>query len=354
MAAGILSVCPKSRIISLPLSDGGEGCMEVLLNAMRGERCRITVKDPLMRHIQAEYGILSNGKTAVMDMASASGLILLKRREQNPMRTTTYGTGEMIKSALEKGVRKIIIGIGGSATTDGGVGAAQALGCRFLDKNGNPLPEGLCGGKLNLIRKIDLSIRDPRIAKTRIIAACDVDNPFTGSRGAARVYSPQKGASPRDVERLERNLSRLNEIVKRDLRIDLNSIKGSGAAGGLGGGLCAFMGAELRKGIEVILKTTRFRERLKGVDLVVTGEGCLDQQTLNGKVIWGVVQEAKKAKVPVIALVGKLEAGYEALYNMGLTTVFCIAPGPSTLEIAFKNTIRNLQNTTANLIRLMI
>jgi glycerate kinase len=354
MAAGILSVCPKARIISLPLSDGGEGCMEVLLNAMGGERYRITVNDPLMRAIHAEYGILSNKKTAVMDMASASGLILLKRREQNPLKTTTYGTGEIIRNALDKGVKKIIIGIGGSATTDGGVGTAQALGCRFLDKKGHCLPEGLSGGQLNRIHAIDLSKRDSRIAQTRIMVACDVDNPLTGSRGAARIYSPQKGATPKDVEILEGNLIRLNEIVMRDLGIDLNAIKGSGAAGGLGGGLYAFLGAELSKGIDIILKTTHFQQKLKDVDLVLTGEGCLDSQTLNGKTVWGVVKEAGKAGVPVVALVGSKKRGYEDLYPTGLTGAFSITPEPIPMEKAMKDTLINLRDSSANIIRLFI
>ncbi|MBN1902744.1 glycerate kinase [Candidatus Sumerlaeota bacterium] len=354
MAAGIRSVCPKARIISHPLSDGGEGCREILLDAVGGRRHAISVNDPLMRRIRAEYGILKNGKTAVMDMATASGLILLRSKERNPMRTTTYGTGEMIKSALKKGAKKIIMGIGGSATTDGGVGAAQALGCRFLDKHGRILPKGLPGGKLRLIQRIDLSKRDSHIDQTKILVACDVDNPFTGARGAARIYSPQKGASSGDVEILEENLAHLAEIIKRDMGIDLNSVKGSGAAGGLGGGLYAFLGAELQRGIEIILKATRFRAKLKGVDLVLTGEGCLDAQTMNGKVVWGVVKEAGRANIPVVAFAGRIKSGYEDLYSTGLTAAFAITREPVPMAKAMENAFYNIKEVCANVMRLFI
>jgi len=336
------------------MSDGGEGCVDAMLSAIGGERVSAKVHDPLMRPITAEFGILEHGNCAVIEMAAASGLTLLSPAEQSPIRTTTFGTGELVCAALDRGVSKIIIGIGGSATTDGGVGAAQALGCRFVNAEGETLPDGISGGDLEHIVDFDISGCDERIAKTQIHVASDVHNPFTGADGAARIYSAQKGATPEDVERLEKGLTHIAALVQRKLGIDLNTIPGAGAAGGLGGGLVAFLGAKISPGIDIILDAVHFSEKVKGADLVITGEGSLDAQTINGKTIYGIIREAKKSGVPVVALAGQLKSGYEALYAEGLTAAFPIMPRPATLEEALRDVGENLTRTTANLLRLFL
>ena len=354
LAAGIRAAGARARIVSLPMSDGGSGCLEAILHAQGGKKISVQVHDPLMRQIVAEIGIPGSGGCAVIEMASASGLTLLKSEERDPTRTTTYGTGELIKAALDQNVSKIIVGIGGSATTDGGIGAAQALGCRFLDEKGAPLPKGLAGGDLKKIRSFDLAARDERISGIEIIVACDVDNPFTGPTGAARIYSPQKGASPEKVEELEQGLCQLGFLVRKHLGIDLNGIPGAGAAGGLGGGMAAFSGAKLVRGIDVVMEATRFREKLEKADLVLTGEGSLDSQTLHGKTISGIIREAKKAGVPVIALTGSLGTNIESLYEHGLTAALCINPHGIPLETAMREVLKNIRTTTENLVRMLI
>ena len=351
MAAGIRAASSNARIISLPMSDGGAGCFEAIMSACGGKKIAVQVHDPLMRPVSAQIGILASGNYAVIEMASASGLTLLQPEERNPTRTTSYGTGELVKAALLQGVSRIILGIGGSATTDGGIGAAQALGCRFFDEKGASLAEGLTGGDLQKIHGFDLANRDERLSRTELIAAYDVDNPFTGPRGAARIYSPQKGATAREVEELEQGLSRLGRMVKNFMGLDLNAIPGTGAAGGLGGGMTSFLGARLAKGIDVVMDTVKFREKLERAHLVLTGEGSLDSQTLHGKTISGIVREAKKAGVPVIALAGKVGKDIESLYEAGLTAAFSINPETIPLQTAMREVLKNLCRASENLVR---
>jgi glycerate kinase len=354
MAAGIRAAAGRVRIISLPVSDGGTGCLEAILYAQGGKKIPVQVHDPLMRPITAEIGIPGSGGCAVIEMASASGLTLLEPGERDPTRTTSYGTGELIKAALDHNVCKIIVGIGGSATTDGGVGAAQALGCRFLDEKGAPLKKGLPGGDLKKIHGFDLAGRDERVSERELIVAWDVDNPFTGPSGAARVYSPQKGATPEQAEELEQGLCSLELLVKKHLGIDLFVVPGAGAAGGLGGGMTAFLGAKMMRGIDVVIEAVGFREKLKGADLVLTGEGSLDYQTLHGKTISGIIREAKKAGVPVIALAGTLGTNIESLYEHGLTAAFSINPEGIPLDTAMREVLKNLHTTTENLVRKLL
>jgi len=354
MAAGIHAASGKVQIISLPMSDGGTGCLDAILHACGGKRISVRVHDPLMRPITAEIGIPASNGCAVIEMASASGLTLLEPEERDPTRTTSYGTGELIKAAMDHHVSKIIVGIGGSATTDGGIGAAQALGCRFLDENGDPLPLGMTGGDLHKVHGFDLTGRDERISGIELIVAWDVDNPFTGPRGAARIYSPQKGATPAQVEELEQGLCSLELLVKKHLGLDLFDVPGAGAAGGMGGGMTAFLGAKMKKGIDVVMETVGFREKLKEADLVFTGEGSLDSQTLHGKTISGIVREAKKAGVPVVALAGQLGKDMESLYKQGLTAAISINPEGMPLETAMKEALKNLRTTTENLVRLIL
>lgn len=339
------------RTILLPLSDGGEGCRDALVGATGGRIVNVKCHDPLMRSLKGSIGVLSSGKTVILDMASASGLSLLKQKERNPMITTTFGTGDLIKAALDHGVDEIITGIGGSATVDGGTGAAQALGCRFFDHDNNLITQALSGGQLRRIKEIDLVKRDSRIDSVNICVACDVDNPFTGPGGAANVYAPQKGASPEEVTILEENLLHLEEIIRRDIGIDLKHKPGSGASGGLGGGLHAFLDAQLSCGINLVLKVINFREKIRQADLIITGEGKLDTQTLRGKVIKGVCMEAKNMGVPVIALAGIIEAGYEPLFREGLSGVQCINPETISLKEAMENAAMLLEKTAGEVIQ---
>jgi glycerate 2-kinase len=351
---GIKSVNPKVKTLSLPLSDGGEGYMEVLLSSLGGKRYSITVHDPLMRPVKADYAIVNSGKTAIIEMAAASGIQLLSEKELDPCKTTTYGCGELILDAIQKGASRIIIGIGGSSTTDGGTGAAQALGIHFLDITGEIIPDGISGAYLKKIHSIDESGINPAVSDIEILVACDVENPFTGKSGAARIYSPQKGANPEKVKLLEEGMIHLSGLIMQKKGINLEEIPGSGAAGGLGGGLLAFLGARLKPGVEIILQSVNFSKNLKKVDLVITGEGKIDSQTINGKVISGILKESQKAGVPVIALAGQLDAGFEILYEKGLTAAFSIQRGPVTLKKAMKDVLINLEYTAAGICKILV
>ena len=304
----------------IPMADGGEGTVPAIVNATGGRIVRRTVRDPLGRKIRATFGVSGDGRQAVIEMAAASGLALLKARERNPLKTTSAGTGDLISAALETGAGKILVGVGGSATNDGGMGMARALGLRFVDARGRQLPEG--GGALARLDRIDMSQIDVRIAKVSIEVACDVDNPLTGPRGASHVYGPQKGATPAMVKKLDANLARLARIIKRDLGTDILTVPGSGAAGGLAAGLMAILGGQLRPGVDIVIDAVGLKQQLKGCDLVITGEGRMDGQTVHGKTPAGVAHVAKSLGIPVIAICGCLGKGFEKVHDIGIDAVF--------------------------------
>ncbi len=304
----------------IPMADGGEGTVQAIVDATGGKFVKRTVSDPLGRKTKATFGISGNGKTAIMEMAEASGLALLKPRERNPMKTSTYGTGELIKHALKLGVHKILIGIGGSATNDGGTGMARALGVKFLDAKGKPVPDG--GAKLEKIVSIDISGIDPRLKGVEIEVACDVDNPLAGRKGAAQVYGPQKGATPEMVKQLDAGLRNLAAIIKKDLGVSILKVPGSGAAGGLGGGLMAFLNGQLRPGVDIVIDSVKLAKRIKGCDLVITGEGRMDHQTAFGKTPAGVARVAKEQAIPLIAICGCLGKDPEVVHSIGIDAFF--------------------------------
>lgn len=339
------------EVVKLPLADGGEGTVDALVRATGGEIRRVRVHDPLMREIDSFFGILGDGKTAVVEMAAASGLHLLSESERNPLITTTYGTGELISEALRTGVEKIIIGIGGSATNDVGAGAMTALGVRFLDANGKELPPG--GAALANLHRVDISSFDFPLDRITVEVACDVANPLTGPEGASAVFGPQKGATLAMVERLDKALAHFAEVIRRDLGQDISELSGAGAAGGLGGGLAAFLRAKLRSGIDMVLDAVHFDEAIAGANLVITGEGRVDEQTAYGKTIGGVLRRASRAGVPVVALAGSYSGDLRALYDAGLAAVFSIAPGPVSIQYAMEHAAELLVNTSANVARLL-
>ncbi|MDZ7839143.1 MAG: glycerate kinase [Actinomycetota bacterium] len=301
--SAILDTDRKIEVVLRPMADGGEGTVETMVESRRGRYVTIPVKGPLGEDIQARFGIIDK-HTAVIEMAAASGIALVDKDRLNPMETTTYGTGQLIREALERGCSKIIIGIGGSATTDGGMGMAQALGVKFYSPQGEELGWG--GKQLKNIEKIDMGGLHPQIGKVKIEVACDVDNPLTGKDGAAYVYSPQKGADAKMVQELDEGLQNFGAAVKRDLKIDVDRMKGAGAAGGLGAGLAAFVGASLKPGTDIITEAIGLREAIEGSDLVITGEGAMDRQTFYGKSAYGVARAADDFKVPVVTINGSV------------------------------------------------
>lgn len=312
---------PKCDVLSIAVADGGEGSVEAFLSSLGGEKVYKEVTGPYWgEKVRAYYGILPDN-TAVIEMAQASGLPLVGERK-NPSKTTTYGVGELILDALERGSKKIILGLGGSATNDAACGLASALGVKFFNLDGNSfIPTG---ENLDRIEKIDLSYIDARVKKTPIITMCDIDNPFYGPDGASYVYGPQKGATPSMVEDLDKKMKKLASLIKRDFNIDLQKIPGSGAAGGMGGGMVAFFSSKLQMGIETVLETVKFDSLLSDADYVFTGEGRLDSQSLRGKVVIGVARKAKEKNVPVVAIVGDIADNIESLYREGVSAIFSI------------------------------
>lgn len=347
MERGIKSFCPQAEVVKLPLSDGGEGLVDSLVAATKGKKKNTVVTDPLGRKVAAGYGILGDGQ-GVMEMAAASGLPLVAPEELNPLKTTTFGTGELLQALLDEGCRTVIVGIGGSATNDGGIGMLQALGGRFFDSEGKELRWG--GGELNKLADFNLEGLDPRIEKTEIKVACDVDNPLTGENGATRVYGPQKGATLKMIEELERGLGHFGDLIREKKGIDVNSYPGSGAAGGLGAGMMVFLGGKLQPGVELVLDTVRFEDKIKGADLVITGEGRLDKQTIYGKTALGVVRRSKK--IPVVAVGGWVEPEIALLREEGLTAFFSILDRPRSLEEAMKIAPMLLERSCEEIIRL--
>lgn len=348
---GMKSVLKDAEFIKVPMADGGEGTTFSLIDATNGKIIKTKSKNPLGIEIDSYFGILGDNETAIIEMASTSGLELIKKEERNPMLTTTYGTGELIKKALDMGVKKILIGIGGSATNDGGAGMFQALGGKLLDINGDEIDFG--GGNLSKLAKIDISDLDERIKDTKFIAACDVENPLTGINGASNIFGRQKGATEEMVEVLDNNLKHFAKIIRRDLNIDIENIKGAGAAGGLGAGIMAFLSGRLEKGIDIVIKHSKLEEKLKNADLVITGEGKIDSQTRFGKTPYGVVKLAKKYNIPTIAFAGAIGNDIKILYDYGFDAIFSIMQGVETLDMALKNGEKNLSETANNVARLI-
>ncbi len=348
---GMERIYPTAEYLIIPIADGGEGTTEAVLEAAGGELRSFTVTSPLGETVDAGIGILP-GNRGVIEMAAASGLPLVPEDKRDPSKTTTRGTGELIKAALDAGCREIMIGIGGSATNDCGVGMAQALGIRFLDASGAEIGPG--GGELARLESIDPSGLDSRIGETTIHVACDVNNPLWGPKGASATYGPQKGADPEMVELLDKALKRCAGIMKRDLGKEVGDIPGSGAAGGLGAGLVGFLDGKLEKGIDAVLTILRFEQLIAGADLVITGEGKLDYQTAYGKVPAGVATWAKRVGgIPVIAVVGDIGEGFEAVHDVGIDAVISSVNRAMPLAEAMGNSTRLLEETGERVARLL-
>ncbi|MDU7148950.1 MAG: glycerate kinase [Clostridium sp.] len=353
MERGIKKVIKDAICIKVPMADGGEGTVEALVEATEGRFVSAVVTDPLgHRKIKATYGILGNGEKAIIEMASASGIHLVEGKNRNPLITTTYGTGELILDAINRGIKHIIIGIGGSATNDGGAGMIQALGAHLLDKEGKELNFG--GSELIKLNTIDLTNFDKRLNDVIFEVACDVNNPLIGENGASRIFGPQKGATEDMIIQLDEALANYAEVIKRELGIDVANVEGAGAAGGVGAALLAFFNGRLKSGIELIIKHTDLENKIKEADFVFTGEGSIDRQTIFGKTPMGVASVAKKSGVKTIAFAGKIDEGSENLYDVGINSIFGIIRGVCSLEEALKNGEINLEKTVENVVRTLI
>lgn len=353
MKQGVSRVFTDAEFELIPMADGGEGTVQSLVDATAGHLIDAEVIDPLGQPAVAQYGILGDQKTAVIEMSAASGIQFVNEQTHNPLIATTYGTGQLIEDALNQGVETIIIGIGGSATNDGGAGMAEALGVKLLDANNQMITRG--GGGLAQLDHIDLNQLDPRITTTKIIIASDVTNPLVGPKGASAVFGPQKGATPAMVQTLDANLKHYAEVINRDLNIDVANQAGAGAAGGLGAGLLVFTNSEMQSGVDIVLRETEFKQRVKDADFVFTGEGGIDFQTQYGKTPMGVAQATKAvdAHVPVIALVGQIGEGVDVLYDLGIDAIFSTVPGVIDLPTAIKTASINLAQTAENTARLI-
>lgn len=350
-AEGIRSIYPECEILCLPIADGGEGMLEVLIEATDGQRIHISAHNPLMEWHTACYGILKNGRTVCIEMAGISGLPLVPPEKRNPMLTTSYGTGELIRDALERGCRNFIIGIGGSATNDAGLGMLQALGFRFLDKEGKVLRTG-CGGVLMEVASIDTSFVHPGLRTSHFTVACDVQNPFCGPEGATYIFAPQKGADRKMVEALDAGMKNFAEVIFHKTEKDISNHPGAGAAGGMGGSLLAFLNAELKPGIQLMLDALDFNNKIEGADLIITGEGKADRQTLMGKVPSGILDKARKQKIPVILIAGSVENA-DDLHRAGFRGVYSINPPSITLEQAMQPEVAraNISETVIEICR---
>lgn len=351
MERGIKKVNSNITCIHVPMADGGEGTMQSLVDATFGKVYSLKVVGPLGIEVEAQYGILGDGETGILEMASASGIQLVPPEKRNPLVTTTYGTGQLIKACLDHGVKKLLIGIGGSATNDGGAGVIQALGGKLLDKDGNEL--GFGGGELGKLVKLELTNFDARLKDVSIEVACDVTNPLCGERGASNVFGPQKGATKEMVEILDGNLKHYASVIKKQLNKDVLDVPGAGAAGGLGAGLMAFLQGTLKKGIEMVIEYAKLEEKIKEADMVWTGEGSIDFQTQYGKTPLGVATVAKKYNKPVIALAGRVGEDIEVLYEKGIDSIFGIMQGVTSLEEALAKGQENIEKTSENIIRLI-
>lgn len=351
MERGILKVFPDAQVRRIPIADGGEGTVDALVAATGGRLCHTEVRGPLGEPLDAQWGLLGDGRTAVIEMAAASGLPLLTPETRDPRKTTTRGTGELMRAALDAGLSRIIIGIGGSATNDGGAGMARALGVRFLDGAGVELADG--GAALADLAQIDLSGIDPRLAQTEIIVACDVDNPLCGPRGASAVFGPQKGASPEMVDELDRALAHFARHAKTATGRDVATHPGAGAAGGLGAGLLFFTPAVLRPGVEIVLEAVSFAAAVTDADFVITGEGSTDFQTAFGKAPVGVARVAKHFAVPVFCISGGLGDGADDVLSHGINAVMSICDRPMSLEECMRSGETLIEAAAARLCRVI-
>lgn len=334
------------------MADGGEGTVDALTYGTHGQFIDTEVTGPLGGKVSARWGILGDGVSAVVEMAAASGLTLVPTEKLNPLVATTYGTGELIQAALNADRRRLIIGIGGSATNDGGAGMAQALGVRLLDASGKELPWG--GAALAKLSRIDISGLDNRLAECEVITASDVTNSLCGNQGASRIYGPQKGATEKMCQQLDEALFNYAEVIKKDLGISVMDIPGAGAAGGLGAGLITFLGAKLISGIEIVSDVVRLTEHLQGVSLVFTGEGRIDTQTLFGKTVAGVAARAKAQGIPVVALGGAIAGDTGEFHQNGINAILSITPGPISLKKSMANAEQLIADTTEQALRLTL
>lgn len=352
MSSGIRTVCPDAQITELPAADGGEGTVDSLVDALGGKKIFLPVTGPMGETVTANYALLPGGMCA-LEMASASGLPLVPRDRRNPLVATSRGTGEVIRAALDQGCRKFLVGIGGSATNDAGAGMMQALGVSFRDAEGREIGPG--GAELARVEKVDLSGMDPRIAESEFLVACDVKNPLCGPQGSSAVYGPQKGATPEMVAQLDAALRHLAYVVRRDLHKEFDSVPGYGAAGGLGAALSVFCGGTPRSGISTVLDLILFDERVKDCDLVVTGEGSIDSQSVFGKVPVGVGQRAKQncPGIPVVAIVGNMKPGAEKVYGCGVDVIMPTTPGPVPLDEAIAKAPEFLAGAAERMMRLL-
>ncbi|SEJ13341.1 glycerate kinase [Pseudomonas linyingensis] len=350
IAAGLREVWPQAELVCRPMADGGEGTVTALIAATGGEYRESVVRGPLGEPVAALWGWIAQGRSAVIEMAAASGLQLVPADSRNVLRACTFGTGELIRAALDAGAERIVLGFGGSATNDSGSGMLRALGARFADAEGRPLPAG--GAALAQLAHIDLSGLDPRLQAVDFEVACDVDNPLCGPRGASQVFGPQKGATPEQVRQLDAALGHFADLCAQTLGHDDRELPGSGAAGGIGFAARSFLGARFRPGIELVAEVSGLEQALVGADLLITGEGRLDLQTLHGKTPLGVAAIAKRHGVPVVALAGMLGAGYEQLYGHGIDAAFSLAPGPISLAEALADAPRLLRQRAADIARL--
>ena len=349
MAQGIENADHDAEVRCLPMADGGEGTARALVDATGGSMRAVPVHDPLGRPVEGHFGLLADGTTAVVETAEASGLALLEAKERNPLIASSYGTGELMLAAVRSGAKRIIVGLGGSATNDAGAGLLQALGVRLLDKNGNDLKHG--GAALANLTTIDISTMDPALKNVAITAACDVTNPLTGPTGASAVFGPQKGASKDDVATLDASLAHFAQVIDSQLGVAVNDVPGAGAAGGIGAALKGFLNAEFRPGIAIVIEQSGLDAAAQWADVVFTGEGSIDFQTKFGKTLAGVAETAKRHGKPVIAVAGHIGTGIDELHEVGIDAVFGIAPGAASLSELLADAAANVTRTTEQIVR---
>ncbi|EOW9251538.1 TPA: glycerate kinase [Vibrio cholerae] len=350
--AGLARVWHDAKFVAIPVADGGEGTVQSLVDATQGRLVEVKVMGPQGKRVEAFYGMLGDNQTAVIEMAAASGLHHVPLVQRDPKLTTSFGTGELIRHALDQGVTKLIIGLGGSATNDGGVGMLAALGARFTNADGDPIQ--LTGGGLRELTHIDLQDFDPRLQNCDILVACDVNNPLCGDKGASAVFGPQKGATPEDIQLLDGALRQFGLLTAKVTGKMVLESAGAGAAGGMGAALLAYTEARVRPGIEIMLETVQLAHQVSDADLVITGEGRIDSQTVHGKTPMGVAKVAKRFDVPVLALCGCTGDNYQAVYQCGIDAVFAAVPQAMSLEDALKESDFNLADLAENVARLWV
>ena len=348
---GFKDIFPHAHYVKVPMADGGEGTVQAMAEATHGRIVDVQVTGPLGQPVKGFYALTGDGRMAMIEMAAASGLALVPAEQRNPEVTTSYGTGELIKAALDAGARHLILGIGGSATNDGGAGMLQALGVQLLDGSGQAIGRG--GAPLAQLARIDASGIDARLAACTIEVACDVDNPLTGPRGASAIFGPQKGASTEAVQQLDANLKHFAQIIQRDIGVDVDQIPGAGAAGGMGAAMLAFFQGQLRPGCEIIAKAVGLEQAIQGASLVITGEGRIDQQTIFGKTPFGVATVAKQHGVPVIGIAGSLGTNAQAVHDHGIDAIASVLSRPCTIEQAMAEAKFNVRSTARNIAALL-